>query len=73
MLTKETSERLSKVANNVIMATVDVPEELFISLIATIVDTWADMHNCTSDEVIGWYKSIIELKPEVDRQMREKE
>lgn len=73
MLTGEIAVKLVKVIDGVMKETADIPEQLFVSLIATIVDTWAEMHNFTGDDVIEWYKSIIELKPEVDRQMEEEE
>ena len=43
----------------------DVPKEMFFSVIATIVDEWAIAHNVSNEEVVEGYENILAIRPKV--------
>ena len=43
----------------------DVPKELFFSVVATIVDEWAIAHNVSNEEVVEAYENILAIRPKV--------
>ena len=68
MFDKNVIARLIAAAEVVAEATNNIPEELFVSLIATMVDEFAIRRGIADDEVIGWYNSIIEMRPKVQEE-----